>query len=104
MGYYANGYGCFEVKDTYLIEEKVDEINDEYDAELVLSGFDGKTFILFSTYDKYHEDFVTEVLDALTPLVAEGSMMEFKGEDDALWAFILENGIWVEKNGHVVYE
>ena len=61
MGYYANGYGCFEVKDTYLIEEKVDEINDEYDAELVLSGFGGK-------------------------------------------AFILENGIWVEKQGHIVYE
>lgn len=107
MGYYANGYGYFEV-------ENKDTIVDAFAKAMV--GIDDKTFnsevslwendlvIDYNYEGNYHEEEVREVLDAIALLVKEGSMMEFRGEDDEHWAFVLECGNWVEKQGRIVYE
>ena len=107
MGYYANGYGYFEV-------ENKDTIVDEFVKAMVgiedrtcnyeVSLRDDNTAIFFSYDGKYHEEDVEEVLDAIALLVKDGSMMEFRGEDDEHWAFVLECGNWIEKQGRIVYE
>lgn len=106
MGYYANGYGYFEVKDTDTIVDDfakaMTDIEDET-CNYKITLWENDMAIDFAYHGKYHEEDVREVLDVLTPLVEDGSMMEFSGEDGSLWAFILENGTWVEKQGYVVY-
>lgn len=109
MGYYAHGYGYFEALDSKDVPDRFTEamkgVQLTGDTDVNLDARPYGCWIEFRYCDqKYWEDEVTTILNALTPLVVEGSMMEFTGEDDALWAFILENGTWVEKNGHVVYE
>lgn len=107
MGYYANGYGYFEV-------ENKDTIVDDFAKAMVgiedrtcnyeLTLWEDDTAISFMYNGKYHEEDVCEVLDAIALLVKDGSMMEFRGEDDGHWAFVLECGNWVEKQGRIVYE
>lgn len=109
MGYYANGYGMLEVKDDKAAEARLKELLKDgvyFDGDIELIGrYPASSLIEFCYYDqKYHEEDVLEALNALAPLVVEGSMMEFRGEDDEHWAFVLENGAWAEKQGHIVYE
>lgn len=110
MGYYANGYGYFDVKDATDISARFDEAIKGLpltgDTQVILHNpHPEDTIIEFCYYDqKYWEGEVEEILNALTPLVAEGSMMEFRGEDNSLWAYILEGEDWVEHEGYVVYK
>ena len=107
MGYYANGYGYFEVTEEKDIAARFTDAMKDVETELkelVELEEGSRPVIIFRYYDsKYYEDEVLEILYALTPLVEEGSMMEFRGEDEALWAFILEDGEWAEHEGYVAY-
>ena len=110
MGYYANGYGYFEVKEEKDIVARFDEamknVSLTGDLKVFLyTDVPDHSVIEFIYYDqKYWEDEMMEVLNALTPLVVEGSGMEFRGEDNSLWAFFLEDGKWVEHEGYVMYK
>lgn len=108
MGYYANGFGRFEVKDTNTIVDDfvkaMTAIPDETDTYEVDSMFITDGVIFFDYHGYYNEEVIDKVLYALAPLVVEGSGMEFRGEDDSLWAFFLEDGRWVEHEGYVMYK
>lgn len=98
MGYYATAKGYVKLKQrddgTKVLEElrSCYEIND-YDF----------TYIVFDFYSNYHDQEVKAVLNAVLPYISEGEV-EYTGEDDAHWRFILKNGKWVEQNGHIVYD
>lgn len=108
MSYYANGYGYFEVKNTDTIVDDfvkaMTAIPDETDTYEVDSMFATDGFIIFNCHGDYNEEVIDEVLYALAPLIKDGALMEFEGEDGSLWAFELEDGRWSEKQGRVTYD
>ena len=56
--------------------------------------------------DKYHGDSVEKMLGEIASVapIKEGEL-RYIGEDDSLWRFrFIQDGGWVEENGHVVYE
>lgn len=110
MSYYARRYGYFEVEEEDNIVARFDDtikgirLTGDMVIDLCNVAPDN-TFIEFTYYDqKYWEDELMEILNALVPLVIEGSMMEFRGEDNHLWAFVLEDGKWVEHEGFIIYK
>lgn len=105
MGYRAYGYGVFTLKGESKIENIVDAL-DGFDDDINFYSIDNKRFFLKYNQDysfNYYEEDVREMLDAITDFVAEGSRIEFAGEDDEHWAFTLLGGEWVEENGRIVY-
>ena len=117
MGYCASGYGCIDFLNP-VSENRKEEIRkileEAFDCDFnIASKSDGGNFsttyksVDIYSYDKYHEDDVTEALGKLSRAapVLPGSCVEFVGEDDAHWRFLYTGGdVWREQNGHVVYD
>lgn len=98
MGYYATAQGSVKLKRNDDGAKVLDEL--QYCYEIYDYDF---TNVCFGNYDKYHDEEVKAILNAILPYISEGEV-EYTGDDDAHWRFILKNGKWVEQNGHVVYD
>lgn len=100
MGYYASGSGSVTVKPGVDIETIMDKL--KFSFEEVYLGAQSNE-ICFSVYDKYHEDDVQDTLNSIQSYISEGEVC-YTGEDECYWRFILQDGVWLEQNGYIVYE
>lgn len=98
MGYYATAQGSVKLKRRDDGAKVLEELRSCYE----INDYDF-TYICFDFYSNYHEDEVEAVLNAVLPYISEGEV-EYTGDDNAHWRFILKNGEWVEQNGHIVYD
>ena len=106
MSYYAEGYGCFDIKtqeNTDALEKVIDDLVENSPFETLMRTQDGKKVIELSFYENYHEDVIVESLNTLIPYVTEGSQIAFTGEDEGHWMYELADGKWNERNGAVIY-
>ena len=111
MGYYASGYGEFVLVDqemTYddLVARLGKDLVEDYGLKIEYDKYFYKANVLIydHTECKYWEDDVVALLGCIAPLVAEGSVMEFRGEDDEHWKFELKDGKWIEYSGTITYD
>lgn len=97
MGYYADGHGWVRVKEKEYGNKVADELAYRYtinDRELDTISFD--------EYAKYYETEVLNTLNAIVSYISEGEV-EYTGEDEEHWRFILKDGKWEYQSGHIVY-
>lgn len=108
MSYYAHGHGSALIK-AGCAKDSVREavkncsiLNRDY-FECELGGVPLELDVSH-THDYYHEEEITEFLNAIIPFVSDGQV-EFIGEDGAHWAFIFDPEAlkWEEKSGRIVY-
>lgn len=97
MGYFAQGAGTI-----YLKESLPEKIKRDFEYEYGYADIYGNA-LEFSGSGNYHEDDVTKLLNGIIPY-AESGYVEYTGEDDTHWRFVLSNGEWNESNGRVVYD
>ena len=96
MGYYADYAGYVKFKETpddnvlNILKYNI-ECWKENDLEYSIGG-----------NDKYYEDAICEMLEAVTPFCEKGEI-EYRGEDGSLWRFIFKNNEWIEEAGFVKY-
>lgn len=98
MGYYADGHGWVRVKEKESGNAVADELAYRYtinDRALDIISFD--------EYGKYYETEVLNTLNAIVPYISEGEV-EYAGEDNEYWRFILKNGKWKYQSGHIAYD
>ena len=98
MGDYATAQGSVKLKERKDYAKVADELRPYYE----INDYDF-TNICFGNYGKYYEDEVEAILNAILPHISEGEV-EYVGDDNTYWRFILKNGEWVEQNGHIVYD
>lgn len=99
MGYYAGYSGVINCKER-LPEEIFNEFSEYFEnvyynentKELTMDGF-----------DKYYPDSVKEILCKIAPY-CESICVDYNGEDNSYWRFVLEHGELTEDNGLVFYE
>lgn len=133
MGYYASATGRISLhldKDTFneLAEKLKDSLDsgDEvveifktthrhgYLGGLYVDDFEdmgNDEWVMYINGDiKYHEDYVAKFLNILTPYICEDNgfysngVIEYRGEDDALWRHIFRDGAWYEEQGDITYQ
>ena len=111
MSYYANG----ELKTVFLsrqiktISEEAENaflyINQRYDYGLRNIGKYDHTVIEAWGNELYSITATEKLLELLTDIapIKEGSELDFYGEDQTYWRFILKDGHWKEQCGEMVY-
>lgn len=97
MGYYAQGSGTIYLKDALP-----ERLRQDFEYEFGYVDIYGSA-LEFSGDGNYHEDDVLKLLNQAIPY-AESGIVEYVGEDDTHWRFVLQNGEWNENNGRVIYD
>ena len=98
MGYYTTAKGYVQLKQRDNGAKVLEELRSCYE----INDYDF-TYICFGFYSNYYEDEVEAVLNAILPYISDGEV-EYVGEDDCYWRFILKNGKWKYQSGHIVYD
>lgn len=106
MGYYASGSGDAIIKENVNkneLKELLNKVIDEhcYNIEYVLNDDDIRIYF-WNNYSSWHEEDTMEFLNTLTPYITEGCV-EYKGDEDCNWRYILKDGKWIEQNGTIYY-
>lgn len=90
MSYYANGYAEFPDPDGMLFE-KLQELQENLECcRLDLSHWNHHT--IFSFDGNYHEEEIQQFLEILSKHSTQRIEIEFSGEDQVKWKFVIENG------------
>ena len=99
MGYYANYEGHMRFKEKLSNEDlrNICDFFNEYEFDPDNLG------ISVWGYEKYYDDAVIEDLNKMKPYISEGSI-EYHGDDDTYWRFILNDNEWIQEQGLVYYE
>ena len=106
MGYYANGNGDVALKEKVNRDELREKL-DKFIKERVLAiDYDlddtSMTMYFWEADSRWREENIMDFLNLLTPYITEGCV-EYTGEDDFKWRYILKNGEWIEQEGMVYY-
>ena len=98
MGYYANGSGNVELRDSEFKEIVKNVLSDTF--ETFTSGSPNDLTVSVFIDDKYYKDSVLETLEKIAPYISEGEI-EYHGEDEAAWRFVFtqETKQWEEIQG-----
>ena len=100
MGYYAYGSGVISVRSDFPDDALADCINNTFSD----SDYDRERHELYlSNDDKYYHDEVMDCLRAIAPY-ATGGEIEFHGEDETFWRFVIKDGKVREDYGRIVYD
>jgi hypothetical protein len=87
--------------DAWRYEAEAEEIPDlEKLADLDRTPFSEVRVVYFNG-EKWGDD--EKLWAALAPFVAEGSSIEWRGEDDAHWRYLFTEGRLVEQHGEIVW-
>lgn len=69
-----------------------------YDVEI---NTDGSINIGHFTGEKLGDD--EQLFEVIAPFVQSGGVIECRGEDNAFWRYLFENGELIEQQGEIVY-
>lgn len=109
MGYYADGDGSVDFRGP-LDDRKCKSIDQilgtvfEFDRQ---KFSDGSVSYSIWDYEKYYGDDVESCLREVAQLAEiESGEIRYLGEDGSVWRFLYKKpgNVWVEQNGHVVYD
>ena len=114
MGYYANGGGQLNIRQENFqniidaCKEKFDWMGGCTNIEKVFDawGFevdfqDGNIFWAWYPEEKYSS--TDDFFEAIAPYVDNNSMLDFTGEDGAMWRCSFKDGKFYESDGVVTY-
>ena len=73
---------------------------DRIECELIPEGRSEEIYILGDV--KYRDDQIKEFLEILKPYTSAGEI-DFVGEDNTLWRYWFEDGVWYEEDGYIRY-
>ena len=133
MGYYAAANGRVSLhldKATFneLAEKLESSLEPDDDIEVIFHseyrhGYLGGLYVedfedmgndewvmYFNGEIKYHDDYIAKFLNILAPYICKeedfnvNGIIEYSGEDGALWRHIFRNGAWYEEQGDIVYK
>ena len=100
MGYMASCNGNIEFCDYEKAQEFV-----SYAKNRICYSFyvhDCDTIVVICGTECYHENFWAEILDKYKNLICSGTI-EFFGEDNTFWRFVVRNGNWHKERGQITW-
>ena len=74
---------------------------DEYALEIEYDISSKEIYIWDNSTSWYEEDMM-ELLNALIPYISSGCI-EYRGEDDYIWRYLLVDNKWIEQQGFIYY-
>ena len=95
MSYYAYGNGTIQLSQD--LPDDLLNVLDAYGAKI----YDDNELSICCD-GNYHENEIIELLEKIKPYASSGEV-NFNGESDDFWRFILKDGEWLEQNGHISY-
>lgn len=120
MSYYAHASGDIKITNVPAAVQNIDALKNEYDDKTTLSEYIGilEGYISQDTYlytdasedaltitghnDNFYEEEIKNILRDVAPYCEDGNL-DFEGEDNTYWQYVIENHVFREVPGAVTY-